>query len=412
MSKSSQHLSLYADRCDACGACRGVCPHGALKVGRSLLYIDWRKCDGCLACVEACDRKAIVSRVVPLRSSQVQTNVPVAEVSRVVVGSRAEAKAVRRAAERAAKEAGGGKVSRVSESVPSAGATKGSGAGATAARTAPAKRPATGSTTAKRPAARPAPTQRPVRADGPDTAASGSAVAWTLVDLGAVLAIMLLALVIKNAVLALPQVALMPQIGKMVVRGAVLSAFYVTQIAAFGWLAGRHGLPALVGFGLKAPEGERSEDRPSALVSAGLVAVLLVACEAFSIGYGLAMDAAGIRQPERLSSDLAGVFGSGPAGFAVAFLLVAVAAPLAEEIAFRGIVLPALGDRWGMWVGIGVSSLLYAAYHANAWLFVPTAVLGVALGWLTWTRRSLWPALALHVLYNAAAVAAAFATAG
>ncbi len=84
----------------------------------------------------------------------------------------------------------------------------------------------------------------------------------------------------------------------------------------------------------------------------------------------------------------------------LAFALVAIAAPLTEEIAFRGIVLPAVGDRWGMWVGIGVSSVLYASIHANLWLFLPTLVLGVALGWLAWTRRSLWPAVALHVLYN------------
>ena len=138
---------------------------------------------------------------------------------------------------------------------------------------------------------------------------------------------------------------------------------------------------------------------------------LLLGCEIVSISYGLAMRAAGFERPARLSSDLTGVFGAGPVGLAIAFALVAVAAPLAEEIAFSGILLPAVGDRWGMWVGIGVSAVLYAAYHANLWLFVPTVVLGVAAGWLAWTRRSLWPAVALHVLYNAAAVAAAFATA-
>jgi membrane protease YdiL (CAAX protease family) len=330
-----------------------------------------------------------VSRVVPLRSSSTQSTVPLAEVSRVVVGSRAEAKAVRLAAERAAKEHTPSKAS---------------------------KKPAALKPTPKSPmpaGARAAASDRPTpSAPARPRDTSGSAVAWTLVDAGAVLAIMLLALVAKNAVLALPQVALMPQLGRMAVRGIVLSAFYVAQIASFGWLAGRHGLPALEGFGLRhGAEGGRGSDRPSVVGSVGLVVGLLIACEAFSITYGLAMEAAGIVQPERLSSDLTGVFGSGPTGFVVAFALVAIAAPLAEEIAFRGIVLPAVGDRWGMWWGIGVSSLLYAAYHANLWLFVPTAVLGVALGWLTWTRRSLWPALVLHVLYNATAVAAAFATA-
>ncbi len=239
---------------------------------------------------------------------------------------------------------------------------------------------------------------------------SGAAVAWTLVDVGAVLAIMLLALVAKNAVLALDQVALMPQLGKMVVRAVVLAAFYIAQIASFGWLAGRHGVAAAVAFGLRRGETDRSVERPSVLGSAGLVVALLIACEVFSITYRLAMQAAGIVQPERLSSDLAGIFGGGPVGLVVAFALVAIAAPFAEEIAFRGIVLPALGDRLGMWWGIGITSLLYAGFHASLWMIVPTAVLGVALGWLTWTRRSLWPAVALHVLYNATAVAAAFAT--
>jgi membrane protease YdiL (CAAX protease family) len=39
-------------------------------------------------------------------------------------------------------------------------------------------------------------------------------------------------------------------------------------------------------------------------------------------------------------------------------------------------------------------------------------VLGVALGWLAWRQRSVWPAIALHSLYNAVAVAAAFYTRG
>ena len=61
-----------------------------------------------------------------------------------------------------------------------------------------------------------------------------------------------------------------------------------------------------------------------------------------------------------------------------------------------------------MWPGIVISSVLFAAYHASVWLFFPMLVLGVALGWLGWTRRSLWPPIALHVAYNALAVAAAF----
>jgi membrane protease YdiL (CAAX protease family) len=61
-----------------------------------------------------------------------------------------------------------------------------------------------------------------------------------------------------------------------------------------------------------------------------------------------------------------------------------------------------------MWPAIVVSSAVFAGYHLSAWFFFPTFVLGMALGWLAFSRRSLVPAIALHVVYNAAAVAAAF----
>jgi membrane protease YdiL (CAAX protease family) len=142
-----------------------------------------------------------------------------------------------------------------------------------------------------------------------------------------------------------------------------------------------------------------------------LVIVLFVGTEVVSIGYGLAMQAIGWQQPARLSSDISTVFGSGGVGLILSALLVAVAAPIVEELAFRGVVLSAFDDYLGRWGAIGISAALYGAFHFSLWMFFPTAVLGLALGWLASTRRSLVPAIALHVLYNAAAVAAAFAAA-
>ncbi|MDA3937137.1 MAG: CPBP family glutamic-type intramembrane protease [Actinomycetota bacterium] len=39
------------------------CETGALKVGVSYIYVDWRKCGGCLACVKVCKSNAIQERV-------------------------------------------------------------------------------------------------------------------------------------------------------------------------------------------------------------------------------------------------------------------------------------------------------------------------------------------------------------
>ena len=103
-----------------------------------------------------------------------------------------------------------------------------------------------------------------------------------------------------------------------------------------------------------------------------------------------------------------GVAIGGGIGLALSVLLVAFIAPIAEELAFRGVILQSVGARWGQWPAIVVSAMLFAAYHVNLWLFLPMFALGAALAWLAVTRRSLWPAIAMHVLYNSLAVAAAF----
>lgn len=345
--KAAMH-TLYPERCDRCGRCLRACPKGGLKVGAAYIAIDRELCDGCNKCVDACDRDAIVARVAPVSAAAA----PVATSSNsnpklVDVGSRAEAKALRKAAD-----------------------------------------------DAQKPAAQPRP---------------AGVAPWAMVDVVAVVAIMLAAVVAKNALLGLAAVELMPTTARAITRALVLAGYYAAQLGAFAFLARRHAAGLLEAFGLRRPEtAADTADRPGALGSAGLVALLFLGTEAFAIGYGLSMESLGIAQPHRLSTDLVVVFGGGGVGLALSALLVAVAAPFVEELAFRGVTLSAFKDSWGMWPAILGSSALYAAFHFSLWMFAPTMVLGIALGWLAVTRRSLGPAIALHVLYNAAAVAAAF----
>ena len=343
---------------------------------------------------------------------------PVSDTSKVVVGSRAEAKAVRKAAVQATKARGkavayAGKPALFGgrKAVDDGAVVAVTAAGATTAST--AQSPAV---TASREVARPAVVGRVAekRTAAPAVPFMPGTVKWGIADLALVLGILLLTVLAKDVVLGLHAVGLMPAAGRTIVRAAVLGVYYSLQLAVFAWLAARHKATLSGAFGLARGAVTSAVGRPadvaapSALGSAGLVAVLFVATEAFAICYGLLMQSAGLSQPARLSSDLSAVFGSGGVGLALSILLVALVAPFAEELAFRGVVMPVLGARFGMWPAIAGSAAVFAAYHFSLWLFLPTLALGFALGWLAWTRRSLWPAIALHVLYNASAVAAGF----
>jgi membrane protease YdiL (CAAX protease family)/Fe-S-cluster-containing hydrogenase component 2 len=380
------HLMLRPNLCDQCGACVAACPSDAVRVGQDYILIDWHACNQCCECVDVCRPHAIQREVVPVRSTSASPVAP-ADVTKVLVGSRAEAKAVRKAAEQAAKQAA------KAASHP------------TAPRTAGAP-----STVAAKPtfAMRRSAKARPVPA--PERELPSSRVRWTVVDGAAVLAVLLLTIVGKNAVLGIHALGLMPASGRAFTRAAVLAVYYSVQIAAFVFLAGRHGSSLLRGFGLtRDPEsGEAGVGLLAVLTSAGLSAALFVGVEAVALGYGLAVQAAGWKQPLSLSSDVASVFGAGTPGLALSALLVVLVAPVAEELAFRGVILDSVGERWGMWPAIAISALLFAGYHLNLWLFFPMLVLGGALGWLAWTRRSLWPAIVVHIAYNGLAVAAAF----
>jgi len=411
MSVKSAHLTLRPGRCNQCGRCVSACPNDAIRVGADYLLVDWHACNQCCACVEACDQKAIERTVVPLRSSSAVASVAPADVTRVVVGSRAEAKAVRRAAEQAAKQAGRGAARPAPAASRVAAAAGSASAGGATAAPRPRTRPTDG------PAGRTATPARPVAAT-PAAVAPASApwhvlgATWTPADAFALLAVLLVTLVGKNALLALRAVALMPAAGRTFTRVGVLGIYYAVQVGALVLLAGRHGCTFADAFGLKRTGDDESRpaatERSSVAASAGLTIALLLGVEVVAIAYGLMAQAVGWKQPITLSADVSTVFGGGGLGLLLSVLLVALIAPIAEELAFRGVILASLGDRWGAWPAIAISAVLFAAYHVNLWLFVPMLALGGALGWLTVERRSLWPAIALHVLYNSVAIAAAF----
>lgn len=360
MSAAPSRLVVRPDRCDRCGLCVRACPRQLVRVTSGYVHIDTSACIECLACADVCPTGAITKRSVRSAGGAGPALRP-SEVPAVAVGSRAEAKALRRAAADAQKrtEAEKHRASRQAKVIQSAAEIE------------------------------------------QQAAADGTAL-WSLGEAAGILALIAVLLVAKQAAISSAMVSVMPASGQVVARSALLGVFYAIQLAALAFLAGRHSLSPARAFGL----GRLERSASHRLVSAALVVVLLIATRLASLLWSLLARAVGWDAPAR--SDLPAVFGSGTAGLALSVVMVVIAAPVVEELVFRGVVMRSIGYRFGRRPAIVGSAVVFALSHATAWAFVPVLVLGVALGWLAWTRESLWPAIALHVLYNGVVVAAAF----
>ncbi|MEE8046683.1 MAG: CPBP family intramembrane glutamic endopeptidase [Dehalococcoidia bacterium] len=88
----------------------------------------------------------------------------------------------------------------------------------------------------------------------------------------------------------------------------------------------------------------------------------------------------------------------------VTIVLVGILGPIAEEIFFRGFVLPGLVKRFGVGRSLLLSSLVFGLFHIDPGAIVPTFALGLALGWVYLKTGSIWPAMFAHGLHNTVAV--------
>ena len=94
------------------------------------------------------------------------------------------------------------------------------------------------------------------------------------------------------------------------------------------------------------------------------------------------------------------------ANVAATVLLTVVAAPLCEELLFRGVLMPSLGDRAGHRLAVWGSALAFAAWHLNAGLMLTYTLFGVLFGALA-LRRGLACSTAAHAAFNGMLVLAA-----
>ncbi len=82
------------------------------------------------------------------------------------------------------------------------------------------------------------------------------------------------------------------------------------------------------------------------------------------------------------------------------FFTAAIAAPLFEELLFRGFLLPSLTRYLPVWGAILVSSLLFAVAHLSLSEILPLTTLGIVLGVVYTRSRNLLASMLIHSLWN------------
>jgi membrane protease YdiL (CAAX protease family) len=95
--------------------------------------------------------------------------------------------------------------------------------------------------------------------------------------------------------------------------------------------------------------------------------------------------------------------------YAANFVVIALVAPIVEELLFRGLGYSLL-EQFGRWPAIVVVGIAFAAVHGLVAGFLVLALFGGALAWLRARTGSVIPGMLVHGTFNAIALIAAVAT--
>ena len=93
---------------------------------------------------------------------------------------------------------------------------------------------------------------------------------------------------------------------------------------------------------------------------------------------------------------------------AVFFITASLAAPIFEEIMFRGFLLPSLTRYIPVWGAIVVSGFIFAIAHLSLSEVLPLATLGIILGFVYTRSRNLLAPMLLHSLWNSGTLLSLF----
>lgn len=193
----------------------------------------------------------------------------------------------------------------------------------------------------------------------------------------------ILAFLVALPLIGGPAVWLLPDHGML----AVLATFFGVGLLAVMVAVAPLGWGASAALGLRAVGW-----RPLVLGVVGTIAV------SFAVSQ-LGLQPEGVRQVTETIRE--------PTQFLWTLGILAILAPLVEELIFRGLLYGWLAGRWGAGIAFVVSSLAFAAAHVELVHVILVLPLGLWFGWLRRRTDSLLPSLVAHMINNGIAVVAA-----
>lgn len=229
---------------------------------------------------------------------------------------------------------------------------------------------------------------------------AAATLAWAFAICALMVAAQLMAAALMSA-LVLPEGASKQQIGAQLSSGrssslALLVSAVVVSLAIAGVIAVRRGPP------LRAYLALRRVAWTTLAKSAGLALLLTLLMDLWLTAWDQPRVHASVRHQLATVGNLLPLFIVG----------VVMAAPLWEELLFRGFMQTGLSARLPHWVSAVITSVTWTLLHAQyGWLeWIPLIATGLALAELRRREGSLLPTLLCHSLVNTLAIAEALWT--
>jgi len=102
----------------------------------------------------------------------------------------------------------------------------------------------------------------------------------------------------------------------------------------------------------------------------------------------------------QIQESLAPVFDSSTETIILGVLIVVIAAPIIEEVFFRGLILRPMVNKLGSKWGSVATALMFSLLHIPWQSFIPIFILGMIINYTVVRSHSLWPAIVFHIINN------------